>query len=61
MMYMRYDGKHGPYRRRLPASFWRRVAVLWGFAPAPFFDGFRDEEEMRLARIEDHLGTAEEG
>jgi hypothetical protein len=61
MTYMRYDGNPWQHHRRLPASFWRRVAVLWGFAPAPFFDAFRDEEEMRLARIEDHLGTAEEG
>ena len=48
--------------RRLPTGFWRRVAVLWGFAPVPFFRTFEGEaEEARLAGVEDHLRAAEEG
>lgn len=49
--------------RRLPTRFWRRVAVLWGFAPVPFFEAFvgGEEEETRLAGVEDHLRAAEEG
>ena len=48
------------YHRSLPACFWRRVAVLWSFAPVPFFDAFDGGEETRLAGVEDHLGTTEE-
>ncbi len=48
--------------RRLPARFWRRVAVLWSFAPVPFFKAFGGEvEERGLAGVEDHLRAAEEG
>jgi len=47
---------------RLPARFWRRVAVLWSFAPMPFYRAFDGEvEEPGLAVVEDHLGAAEEG
>jgi hypothetical protein len=35
--------------------------LLWGFAPAPFFEVFGGEEEVRLAGVEDHLRAAEEG
>ena len=61
MTHMRCDGNPWRYHRRLPASFWRRVAVLWSFAPVPFFDAFGSGDETCLERIEDHLGTTEEG
>ena len=48
--------------RRLPTGFWRRVAVLWGFAPVPFSTAFEGEaEEVWSAGVEDHLRAAEEG
>ena len=62
MTQMRWDRDLWQYHRRLPVRFWRRVAVLWSSAPAPFFSAFGgEEEETRLARIENHLGTTEEG
>ena len=57
----RWDRAPWEASRRLPTSFWRRVAVLWGFAPAPFLEVFGGEEEVRLAGVEDHLRAAEEG
>ena len=43
----------------LSERVWSRVLALWSFAPVPFFRAFDSEEEMRLARVEDHLRTAE--
>lgn len=47
--------------RRLPTDFWGRVAVLWDFAPVPFFGAFDGEaEEVWSAGVEDNLRATEE-
>ncbi len=57
----RWDKAPWEASRRLSTRFWRRIALLWGFTPAPFFEAFGGEEEVRLAGVEDHLRAAEEG